>query len=165
MYPVFLEIAEQLNRIGITPTLMGSVGLEQCTGRSWSARDLDIHVPGHPDGWAVSDDQRIYQAQAIITVMANLGFTFTDPHEFAFYRDGVEVEYAGIDTLPAFADVALADLPLCQDGAVCYYLPNAEQFLKIYQASSKDSYRADQNNYKDLAKISYLENLLRKTME
>lgn len=165
MYAVFLEIAELLNTIGITPTLMGSVGLERRTGQNWSARDLDIHIPGHPDGWAVPDDERVYQASEVIGLMQSLGFTFTDPHEFAFCRAALEVEFTGIDTLPAFAGVALADLPLMTDKGVSYYLPSLEQFLKIYRASSKDSYRADQNNRKDFAKIIYLENLLRKTME
>ena len=50
MFQAFLEIAEQLNKLGITPLLMGSVGLERRTGRDWQARDLDIHVPSDPRG-------------------------------------------------------------------------------------------------------------------
>ena len=34
------------------------------------------------------------------------------------------------------------------------------QYLAIYRASSQDSYRNDQNNHKDFAKIDYLEERL-----
>ncbi len=38
----FLKIASQLNKMGIVPLLMGSLGLEQVTGQDWQARDIDI---------------------------------------------------------------------------------------------------------------------------
>lgn len=44
MFESFLEIAERLNHIGITPLLMGSLGLEMRTGKSWNPQDIDIHV-------------------------------------------------------------------------------------------------------------------------
>ncbi len=47
------------------------------------------------------------------------------------------------------------------DQGVHYYLPNLEQYLKIYQASSKDSYRVENNNRKDFAKIDYLAEILK----
>ena len=84
----------------------------------------------------------------------------TDPHEFAFERDGLEVDYCGIDTLPEFAGIPLATLSMCQEQGVSYYLPIAEQFVTIYRASSQDSYRTDHNKAKDFAKIAYLESLL-----
>lgn len=34
--------------------------------------------------------------------------------------------------------------------------PTLRQYLNIYQASSKDSYRNDNNNFKDFRKIEYL---------
>ena len=40
-----------------------------------------------------------------------------------------------------------------------FLLPNAEQFLAIYRASSQDSYRNENNNHKDFAKIAYLEKM------
>ena len=46
----FLKIAKQLNKLGITPLLMGSLGLEQVTQKDWQARDIDIHVPSDPRG-------------------------------------------------------------------------------------------------------------------
>lgn len=50
MFNSFLEIAQQLNRIGITPLLMGSLGLEVRTGKNWNPQDIDIHVPSDPRG-------------------------------------------------------------------------------------------------------------------
>ncbi|WP_345742169.1 hypothetical protein [Cytobacillus gottheilii] len=49
----FIKIAKKLNDINIIPLLMGSVGLEVITGKSWDAEDLDIHVPGDQRGWEV----------------------------------------------------------------------------------------------------------------
>lgn len=44
-YKEFIRIVRELNLIGITPVLMGSLGLEFTTGVSWNAQDIDIHVP------------------------------------------------------------------------------------------------------------------------
>ena len=71
MFATFLQIAAQLNKLGITPLLMGSVGLERRTGRDWQARDLDIHVPSDPRGWEAPDDERIYRADELIAMMEN----------------------------------------------------------------------------------------------
>lgn len=49
----FLKLTRELNKIEITPLLMGSLGLEQVTGRDWQVRDIDIHVPGDPRGWGL----------------------------------------------------------------------------------------------------------------
>lgn len=146
--------------LGIRPLLMGSLGLELRTNRSWNARDIDIHVPIDPIDWEVPDDQRIYQRDELIALMEKLGFAFTDPHEHEFQRDGLAVEFGGINSLPAFAGVPLEDLEEVEDQGVHYYLPTLEQYLKIYQASSKDSYRADNNNHKDFAKIDYLKEMV-----
>lgn len=42
----FINIGKKLNDLDIIPMLMGSVGLEVITGKSWESQDLDIHVPG-----------------------------------------------------------------------------------------------------------------------
>ncbi|MGT2624061.1 hypothetical protein [Streptococcus thoraltensis] len=162
MYGRFLEIAKSLNELGIIPLLMGSVGLEQRTGRSWVARDLDIHVPSDPRGWEVPDEERIYRADELIAMMGQLGYILVDRHEHEFQKEGCSVEFGGLHSLPAFAGVPLEDLEELRDGDVRYYLPTLEQYLKIYQASSKDSYRNDKNNQKDFAKIAYLKEMLNK---
>ncbi|MGT2894992.1 phosphoribosylanthranilate isomerase [Streptococcus entericus] len=162
MYQEFLTIARELNQIGIVPLLMGSVGLEQVTGRDWQARDLDIHVPSDPRGWEAPDEGRIYRFDELNAIMERLGYQLVDRHEHEFQKDGKSVEFGGLHSLPNFAGVELEDLEEVEDEGVHYYLPNGEQYLKIYLASSKDSYRAENNNQKDFAKINYLKKVLEK---
>lgn len=161
MYREFLTISRELNKIGITPLLMGSVGLEERTGQDWQARDLDIHVPSDPRGWEAPDEGRIYQFDELNLIMEKLGYTLVDRHEHEFQKNGVSVEFGGLHSLPSFAGVELEDLEELETNGVHYYLPTLEQYLKIYQASSKDSYRADKNNQKDFAKIAYLKEILK----
>lgn len=165
MYQEFLEIAAQLNQLGIIPLLMGSVGLEVRTGQDWQARDLDIHVPSDPRGWEAPDEERIYLFDELNQVMEKLGYCLVDRHEHEFQRKGLSVEFGGLHSLPSFAGVELSDLEEIEDQGVRYFLPDLDQYLKIYQASSKDSYQADNNNRKDFAKIDYLKELLGKQGE
>ncbi|OXS59619.1 hypothetical protein B0G93_110104 [Bacillus sp. V-88] len=152
----FIEIARKLNGIGITPLLMGSVGLEVVTGRSWDAQDLDIHVPGDKRGWEVPAETSIHNWNEILEIMKSMNYVLIDLHEHEFSKDGLSVEFGIIDTLPEFAGVRIEDLETHREDEVTYYLLNPEQYLRVYEASSKDSYRADQNNHKDLEKIEYL---------
>ncbi|TYS86107.1 phosphoribosylanthranilate isomerase [Rossellomorea aquimaris] len=156
----FIEVARKLNGIGITPLLMGSVGLEVVTEKSWDAQDLDIHVLGDKRGWEVPPETSIHNWNDIVKVMNSKGYTLIDLHEHEFSKDGLSVEFGIIDTLPDFAGVRLEDLEMHQKGEVKYYLLSPEQYLRVYEASSKDSYRADQNNHKDMGKIEYLKNLI-----
>lgn len=153
----FIRIAKQLNRIGICPVLMGSLGLEWITHQDWQARDIDIHVPGDSRGWQAPDEDRIYQWDEIMEIMQQLGYVLVDLHEHEFQREGLSVEFGCIDTLPDFAGVEPCDLPQYQVEETRFYVPNQAQYLAIYRASSQDSYRNEQNNDKDFAKISYLE--------
>ncbi|MFA9493493.1 phosphoribosylanthranilate isomerase [Streptococcus sp. E17BB] len=157
MYQEFLTIARELNQIGIVPLLMGSVGLEQVTGRDWQSRDLDIHVPSDLRGWEAPDEGRIYRFDELNAIMERLGYQLVDRHEHEFQKTGKSVEFGGLHSLPNFAGV---DLEEVEDEGVHYYLPNVEQYLKIYLASSKDSYRAENNNQKDFAKIAYLKSIV-----
>ena len=156
----FIEVARKLNGMGITPLLMGSVGLEVVTEESWDAQDLDIHVPGDKRGWEVPPETSIHNWNDIVKVMNSKGYTLIDLHEHEFSKDGLSVEFGIIDTLPDFAGVRMEDLEMHQKGEVKYYMLSPEQYLRVYEASSKDSYRADKNNHKDMGKIEYLKNLI-----
>ncbi|GGA71611.1 phosphoribosylanthranilate isomerase [Ornithinibacillus halotolerans] len=156
----FIIITTKLNEIGITPLLMGSVGLEVVTGKDWESGDLDIHVPGDERGWEVPPDRNIYNWSEIEKLMMNLGYELVDLHEHEFTKNGLSVEFGIIDTLPSFAGIALEDLELQQTRGAQYYLLNPKQYLQVYEASSKDSYRANQNNNKDLSKIEYLKRIM-----
>ena len=156
----FLIIAERLNQQNIVPLLMGSVGLEFLTQKDWDSKDVDIHVNGDPRGWELPDDEIIYEWCRIIKIMTQLNYQLVDNHEHKFKKNTISVGYGVIDTLPDFADVSLKEL-ICQNvNNVKFYTPTLEAFLKIYKASSQDSYRADKNNHKDLKKIDYLINKL-----
>lgn len=159
-FNAFHEISHQLNKLGITPLLMGSVRLTYLTGVDWQAGDLDIHVPGDPRGWDAPEVDRIYQREAIITTMEELGYQLIDAHEHEFTNGVVSVEIGVIDTLPEFADIPLVEISLHSIDGVNFYLPDYRQYLMIYEASYQDSYRVEQNNHKDLQKIAYLRQAL-----
>ncbi|WP_175987199.1 phosphoribosylanthranilate isomerase [Bacillus sp. Marseille-Q1617] len=156
----FINIAKRLNEIDIIPLLMGSVGLEVLTGKSWDAQDLDIHVPGDKRGWEVPPELSLHHWADIMELMNSMGYSLIDLHEHEFSKEGLSVEFGIIDTLPDFAGVQLEDLEIHQKGDVKYYLLHPGQYLSVYEASSKDSYRADQNNHKDLGKIDFLKRMI-----
>ena len=144
----FIRIAKKLNDIDIIPLLMGSVGLEVITEKSWDAQDLDIHVPGDKRGWEVPPELSIHNWNDIIKIMHSMEYNLIDLHEHEFSKEGLSVEFGIIDTLPNFAGVQLEDLEMHENGEVKYYLLNLKQYLCVYEASSKDSYRAEKNNKK-----------------
>lgn len=156
MFEKFIEICEQLNVVGKIPTLMGSLGLEFVTKKDWHANDIDIHVEGDERGWEVSDEERIYDFDKITQVMTDLGYTLVDLHEHAFQKEDISVEFGVVNTLARFAGIKFDELNLVQLGNIQFYVPTLSQFLKIYEASSKDSYRNNNNNSKDFEKIIYL---------
>ncbi|MCU9614464.1 phosphoribosylanthranilate isomerase [Caldibacillus lycopersici] len=152
----FIKITKKLNKIQIIPLLMGSVGLEVVTGKSWESQDLDIHVPGDKRGWEVPPELSIHNWTEIVEIMHLLSYRLIDLHEHEFRKDGLSVEFGIIDTLPDFAGVPLEDLELHEKRNAMYYLLNPKQYLSVYEASSLDSYRADKNNGKDSRKIDFL---------
>jgi len=152
----FIKIAKKLNDIGIIPLLMGSVGLEVITGENWEAQDLDIHVPGDKRGWEVPSELSIHNWIDIVKIMESMEYSLIDLHEHEFSKEELSVEFGIIDTLPNFAGVKLEDLEMHKKEDVKYYLLNPEQYLYVYEASSKDSYRTNKNNNKDFRKIDFL---------
>ncbi|EMC22928.1 hypothetical protein [Streptococcus mutans] len=50
---------------------MGTVGLEDRTGRLWQARVVDIHVPSNPRGWKVPDEEQIYRTVELTAMSMN----------------------------------------------------------------------------------------------
>ena len=155
----FLKIASQLNKMGIVPLLMGSLGLEQVTGQDWQARDIDIHVHGDERGWEAPDEECIYDMDKIEPMMERLGYRLVDLHEHEFQKGALSVEFGVMETLESFSGVSLKKLTRREVEGVQFLLPTAEQFLGIYRASSQDSYRNKNNNHKDFAKIAYLEKM------
>ena len=156
LFDEFKTICLYLNKVGITPTLMGSLGLEFISKEDWDPSDIDIHVPGDPRGWEAPDELRIYDWDKIMAVMKELGYNLIDVHEHEFKKNGVSVEYGTIDSLYDFAGISESDIELIQLNGIKFRLPSLKQFLSIYEASSKDSYRNNNNNNKDFKKIAWL---------
>ncbi len=162
-FTTFLQIAKDLNALNIIPLLMGSVGLEIVTRREWDASDLDIHVPGDSRGWEAPAETALHNWQGIMSIMKQLGYKLMDLHEHEFMKDNLSVEFGIIDTLPDFAGIQLSELEVHSTEGIKYYLLSPEQYLSVYQASSQDSYRAENNNFKDFDKIRYLKKICKKT--
>lgn len=156
LFDEFKVICLELNKAGITPTLMGSLGLEFVSKEDWEPSDIDIHVPGDPRGWEAPDELRIYNWDKIMGLMEKLGYDLVDVHEHEFQKNGLSVEYGTIDALYDFAGISEADIELISLDGIQFRVPNLEQYLSIYEASSKDSYRNDNNNNKDFKKIAWL---------
>lgn len=160
LFDEFRTICSCLNKVGITPTLMGSLGLEFRSKTDWEPSDIDIHVPGDPRGWEAPDELRIYDWDKIMAVMKKLGYSLIDIHEHEFQKNGVSVEYGTIDSLYDFAGIFESDIELVQLNGIKFRVPSLKQFLSIYEASSKDSYRNNNNNDKDFKKIDWLKEQL-----
>ncbi len=156
LFDEFKTICLYLNKVGITPTLMGSLGLEFISKESWEPSDIDIHVPGDPRGWEAPDELRIYDWDKIMAVMKEQGYNLIDIHEYKFQKNGVSVEYGTIDSLYDFAGISESEIEIIELNEIKFRVPSRKQFLSIYEASSKDSYRNDNNNNKDFKKISRL---------
>lgn len=156
LFDEFKTICLYLNKVGITPTLMGSLGLEFISKEDWDPSDIDIHVPGDSRGWEALDELRIYDWDKIMAVMKELGYNLIDVHEHEFKKNGVSVEYGTIDSLYDFAGISESDIELIQLNGIKFRVPSLKQFLSIYEASSKDSYRNNNNNNKDFKKIAWL---------
>lgn len=149
-------ICLELNRIGIIPTLMGSLGLEFVSKADWDPEDIDIHVPGDSRGWEAPDELRINDWDKILPLMEEMGYELTDVHEHGFQKDEVRVEYGSIDSLFDFAGISESEIELVPLGEIKFRVPSLKQYSAIYEASSKDSYRNDKNNNKDFVKIRWL---------
>ena len=135
---------------------MGSLGLEYVSKEKWNPSDIDIHVPGDPRGWEAPDELRIYDWDKIMTVMEKLDYELIDLHEHEFKKDGISVEFGTIDSLYDFAGILESDIEIIEKDGIKFRVPSLEQYLSIYESSSKDSYRNDNNNSKDFLKIDWI---------
>ena len=98
------------------------------------------------------DHLRIYDWDKHNESDERLSYALTDIHEHEFQKDDLSVEFGSIDSLPDFAGVSESDIELIHLENITFRVPNLEQFLSIYKASSQDSYRNEHNNNKDFKK-------------
>ena len=151
-FNLFLENAQLLSeKFGIVPLLYGSLGLEYLTGDDLGVDDIDILVPREfiTDRW--------YEFKALLEAQ---GYVLVDEHEHTFVRDGVAYSYADIEDLESFAGINTEDIEMQEADDVRFLLLSLEQYLAVYQKSSKDGYRVNARQKKDADKIRFIESKL-----
>ena len=151
-FNLFLENARFLSdKFDIVPLLYGSLGLEYLTGDALDADDIDILVP------RVFITERWHEFKALLEAQ---GYVLVDEHEHTFARDGVAYSYADIVDLESFAGINTEDIELHETDGVRFLLLSLEQYLAVYQKSSKDGYRVNVRQKKDADKIRFIESKL-----
>ena len=66
-----------------------------------------------------------------------------------------------MEDLEPFAGVDIQRIPLIRENGTSYYLLELPDYLKVYEASSRDGYRKNVKNKQDQQKI----NLIRKALQ
>ena len=151
-FNLFLENARLLSdNLGIVPLLYGSLGLEYLTGDALDADDIDILVP------RVFITNRWQELKALLETQ---GYVLADEHEHTFVRDGVAYSYADIEDLESFAGIRMKDIEMREADGVSFLMLSLEQYLAVYQKSSKDGYRVNVRQKKDADKIRFIEGKL-----
>ena len=151
-FNLFLENARFLSdKFSMVPLLYGSLGLEYLTGDVLDADDIDILVPHVfiTDRW-----------QEFKAVLEEHGYVLVDEHEHTSARDGVAYSYADIEDLESFAGIRMKDIEMREADGVRFLLLSLEQYLAVYQKSSKDGYRVNVRQKKDADKIRFIESKL-----
>ena len=148
----FLHIADLLNRqLQVTPLLYGSLGLEKRLETNLNADDIDVLVPDR----LVGNDWPILTA-----LMLEDGYCVFDEDEHEFRKADLCVAFAGIDGLQSFAGVDISGIPVEMENGICYLLLELPDYLKVYEASSKDGYRKTVKNKQDQDKIDRIREAL-----
>ena len=151
-FHLFLENAQLLSdKFNIVPLLYGSLGLEYLTGYALGSDDIDILVP------LVFITERWHEFKALLEAQ---GYVLADEHEHTFVRGGVAYSYADIEDLESFAGINTEDIEMHEADGVRFLLLSLEQYLAVYQKSSKDGYRVNVRLKKDADKIRFIESKL-----
>ena len=151
-FNLFLENARILSdKFDIVPLLYGSLGLEYLTGDALDADDIDILVP------RVFITERWSEFKAFLEVQ---DYVLTDEHEHTLVHDGVAYSYADIEDLESFAGIRMKDIEMREADGVRFLLLSLEQYLAVYRQSSKDGYRVNVRQKKDVDKIRFIESKL-----
>ena len=151
-FNLFLENIRLLSdKFDIVPLLYGSLGLEYLTGDALGADDIDILVP------RVFITERWHEFKVLLEAQ---GYVLADENEHTFVRYGVAYSYADIEDLESFAGIRMKDIEMREADGVNFLLLSLEQYLLVYQKSSKDGYRVNVRQKKDADKIRFIERKL-----
>lgn len=150
-YAEFLYIAKLLNGQSACPLLYGSLGLEKRLSVDLDADDIDILLP---ENFLTTDWQKL------IILMDTAGYRLIDEKEHKFVNGDITVAYAVLESLSSFAGIEIPDIPTVEDDGAKYRLLELVDYLKVYEASSKDGYRKNVKNKQDNIKISLIKKAL-----
>lgn len=153
-YQAFLINAKELSdEYSFIPLLYGSLGLEVLTGDDLSSDDIDILIPEiyiKGNRWEKFRDY-----------LESLGYKLVDLHEHTFVKNNIYFSYATIENLEEFAGIGEGEIEIRADLDIKYMLLNLSQYLRVYEASSKDGYRQDKKEYADLEKIDFIKSKMK----
>ncbi len=144
----FFENAKLLNKeLHIIPLMYGSLGLEYLTGENLHADDVDILIPGTflNEKWS-----------ELIVCLEKAGYKLVDEEEHTFEKEKIHFSYAAIESLTPFAGIEMDHVSERAENTILFKLLSLEQYLKVYQASSKDGYRVNERGKKDQEKIEFI---------
>ncbi len=147
-YGEFLSAAAKINKtFQVSPLLFGSLGLERRLGISLNSDDIDVLLP-----------ERLLTAdwQQLTAMMKQLSYTLQDEEEHEFVKGDFRIAFASIENLEPFAGVDRYHIPLITDQGASYCLLELPDYLKVYEASSKDGYRKNVKNKQDQQKIDLI---------
>lgn len=153
MYSSFLHIAGLLNeQLSTYPLLYGSLGLEKRLAVDLNADDVDVLIP-----------EKYIKAEwnRLVSIMSAEGYRLVDEHEHEFSNGSVTVAFASLESLTPFAGIDVSSIPVMMDEGKSFLLLELPDYLKVYEASSKDGYRKNVKTQQDSFKIS----LIRKALE
>lgn len=151
MIGAFRRNTELLKKLGITPLLYGSLGLQERLEKAIDVDDVDVLIPAvHlQQGW-----------DAFRQALEQADYILLDEHEHTFERDGVCFSYAPVEELEDFAGIREEDVELISGRDPAYRLLSLRQYLRVYEASAKDGYRAQVRGKKDGEKITLIRRML-----
>ena len=148
----FFENARLLQKaFGIAPLMYGSLGLSYLTGEDLHADDIDILIPGE----LVSERWGVFKR-----ILEENGYRLIDEHEHEFEKDEIHYAYAKIEELESFAGISVRDIGTHENDGVSFRLLTLKEYLAVYTASSKDGYRINVREKKDLEKITFIRKCL-----
>lgn len=147
LHDEFLKIVIELNKLNIIPLLLGSLGLEKVTNRSWQASDIDIYL--------IDEEILDYRYEDIQKILIDRNYVKSLDSYRTYIKDNFEVEYKSFLDFQKLVKIDKEKLNLIRKEGVQYYLPTLEQFIEIYSSSVRDPKRKEKKE-KDAKKLKYL---------
>ena len=152
MYSVFLHIVNLLNeQLSVYPLLYGSLGLGKRLSADLNADDVDVLIP---EKYIKSEWDKL------ISIMNAAGYCLADEHEHEFSNGNITIAFAALESLTSFAGIDISTIPIVEDEGNRFLLLELSDYLKVYEASSKDGYRKNVKNKQDNIKISLIKKAL-----